>query len=34
MAEFHQIDPDGHLYLKDEEGNIRRYAFKEVSYIL
>ena len=34
MAEFHQIDPDGHLYLKDELGNIRRYAFKEVSFIL
>lgn len=34
MAEFHQIDPDGHLCLKDEQGNIRRYTFKEVSYIL
>lgn len=34
MAEFHQITPDGHLFLKDEQGHIRRYAFKEVSYIL
>lgn len=34
MAEFDHIAPDGHLFLKDEQGNIRRYAFKEVSYIL
>lgn len=34
MAEFYQIDSDGHLYLKDEEGNIRKYAFKEVTYLL
>ena len=34
MATFHHIDPDGHLNLMDTEGNVRRYAFKEVSYIL
>lgn len=33
-ATFHHIEPDGHLYLKDEEGNIRRYAFKEVTYLI
>ena len=33
-AELHEIGSDGHLFLKDTEGNIRRYAFKEVSYIL
>lgn len=34
MAEFERIDPDGHLYLKDEQGNTRKYAFKEVTYLL
>lgn len=33
-AEFHQIEPNGCLVLKDEEGILRRYAFKEVSFIL
>ncbi len=28
------IEPDGHLRLKDEEGRIHRYAFKEVQYII
>lgn len=34
MAEFHQVEPDGHLILKDEQGSLRRYAFKEVEFIL
>ena len=34
MAEFHQVEPDGHLILKDEQGNLRRYTFKEVEFIL
>lgn len=33
-AEYHQVEPDGHLILKDEEGILRRYAFKEVTFIL
>ena len=33
-AEFHKIEPDGRLVLKDEVGNLRRYAFKEVEFIL
>ena len=33
-AEFHKIEPDGRLVLKDEAGNLRRYAFKEVEFIL
>jgi BirA family biotin operon repressor/biotin-[acetyl-CoA-carboxylase] ligase len=34
MAEYQQVEPSGHLILKDEQGMLRRYAFKEVSYIL
>lgn len=34
MAQFEHIDPSGHLYLQDEQGQIRRYAFKEIEYIL
>lgn len=34
MAEYHEVEPDGHLILKDEEGTFRRYAFKEVNFIL
>ncbi len=34
MAEMVQVDPDGHLLLRDEEGVERRYAFKEVSFII
>lgn len=28
------VEPDGHLHIKDSDGYDRRYAFKEVSYIL
>ena len=28
------VEPDGHLHIKDSDGYERRYAFKEVSYIL
>ena len=34
MAEFQQVEPSGHLILKDEQGILRRYAFKEVEFIL
>jgi BirA family biotin operon repressor/biotin-[acetyl-CoA-carboxylase] ligase len=34
MAEYQEIEPDGHLILKDEQGILRRYAFKEVSFVL
>lgn len=34
MAEFQEVEPDGHLILKDEQGTLRRYAFKEVEFIL
>ena len=34
MAEYQEIEPDGHLILKDEQGMLRRYAFKEVSFVL
>lgn len=33
-AQFEHIDPNGYLYLQDEEGKIRKFAFKEVEYIL
>ena len=33
-AEFEKIESDGRLVLKDEAGNLRRYAFKEVEFIL
>lgn len=33
-AQYEDMDTDGHLYLRDEQGKIRRYAFKEVEYIL
>ena len=33
-AEFDKIESDGHLVLKDEAGNLRCYAFKEVEFIL
>ena len=33
-AEFKDIELDGHLVLKDEQGRIRRYTFKEVEYII
>ncbi len=34
MAEFVRVEPDGYLILKDENGQIRKYAFKEVQYII
>lgn len=34
LAEYQEVEPDGHLILKDEQGTLRRYAFKEVSFIL
>jgi BirA family biotin operon repressor/biotin-[acetyl-CoA-carboxylase] ligase len=34
MAEYQEVEADGHLILKDEQGNLRQYAFKEVEFIL
>ena len=34
LAEYHNVELDGHLVLKDEQGTLRRYAFKEVNFIL
>ena len=34
MAELTDVEDDGHLLLQDEAGRLRRYAFKEVSFIL
>jgi BirA family biotin operon repressor/biotin-[acetyl-CoA-carboxylase] ligase len=34
MAEIMDVEDDGHLLLRDEEGKVRRYAFKEVSFII
>ena len=34
MAEIVDVEEDGHLLLRDEEGKERRYAFKEVSFII
>lgn len=34
LAELHDVEPSGHLLLKDEQGILRRYAFKEVEFIL
>lgn len=34
MARIVEVEPDGHLVLEDEEGHMRRFAFKEVEYIL
>lgn len=33
-ARFHHLQPDGRLFLEDEQGNVRPYFFKEVNYIL
>ena len=33
-AEFQKVEPDGRLVLKDKEGNLRHYAFKEIEFIL
>ena len=34
MATIEDVEDDGHLLLSDESGKERRYAFKEVSFIL
>ena len=34
MAEIADVEEDGHLLLRDEEGKERCYAFKEVSFII
>ena len=34
LAEYQKVEPDGHLILKDEQGTLRRYAFKEVEFVL
>ncbi len=34
LAKIVSIEPDGHLLLSDSEGRQRRYAFKEVSFII
>ena len=33
MAEIINVEDDGHLLLRDDSGNDRRYAFKEVQFI-
>lgn len=33
-AEIARVEPDGHLVLKDMNGRLRKYIFKEVQYIL
>lgn len=33
-AEIVHVEPDGHLVLRDRDGLTRRYAFKEVSYVI
>lgn len=33
-AEIADVEPTGHLLLRDSQGNLRRYAFKEVSFVL
>ena len=34
QATLMDVEPDGHLLLRDEDGHDRRYAFKEVTFIL
>ena len=34
MAEFEDVEDDGHLILRDDNGMMRRYAFKEVQFII
>ncbi len=34
MAKIIAIEPDGHLVLSDQDEQLRRYAFKEVSFII
>ena len=33
-ASLETIEPDGHILLRDENGMLRKYAFKEVQYII
>lgn len=33
-ASIHDVEEDGHLLLMDGQGTLRRYAFKEVSYLI
>ena len=33
LAEIADVEPTGHLLLRDESGSLRRYAFKEVTYL-
>ena len=33
-AEIRGVEPSGHLLLADREGRLRRYAFKEVRFLL
>jgi len=34
MAAIHNVEDDGHLLLTDEDGRLRRYAFKEVQFVI
>ena len=34
MAEIEDVEDDGHLVLRDDQGQQRRYAFKEVQFII
>lgn len=34
MATIREVQPDGYLILCDTEGNLRRYAFKEVVFVI
>jgi BirA family biotin operon repressor/biotin-[acetyl-CoA-carboxylase] ligase len=34
MAELVDVEADGHLLLRDDNGTQRRYAFKEVTFII
>jgi BirA family biotin operon repressor/biotin-[acetyl-CoA-carboxylase] ligase len=34
MAEIVDVEDDGHLLLRDDSGLLRRYAFKEVQFVI
>ena len=34
MAEIIDVEDDGHLFLRDDNGQLRRYAFKEVTFVI
>ena len=34
MAEISDVEEDGHLVLCDDNGHERRYAFKEVQFVI